>query len=109
MSYEDMEWTIYLVRNEVNGKGYVGITTKDIVDRINEHVQDAEFGSKYALHAAIRKYGSQNFTIEVLKIADGLSEAKNLETEFIVSLDTYASGPIPRNGYNMSYGGEEPD
>ena len=109
MSYENMEWNVYLIQNEVNGKGYVGITTKSIDARLDEHVMDASRGSRNTLHAAINKYGSKESTIEILDIADGLTEAQQLETYYIDNLNTYASGPLPRNGYNMSYGGEEPD
>ncbi len=109
MSYEDMDWYVYIIRNKVNGKGYIGITTKDINERLDEHLNDAVSGSWYALHSAIRKHHPQNFEIEILEVATGLFEAQELETKYIVSLDTYASGPMPRNGYNMSYGGEDPD
>jgi Ackermannviridae homing endonuclease len=107
--YEHMTWHVYLIENEVNRKRYVGITTKALLDRLEEHIADAMRGSPYALHAAIRKYGEDNFTIQGLKIADGLSAAQELECDYIHMFDTYASGPSPRRGYNMSYGGETPD
>lgn len=107
--YENSLWHVYLMTNQVNGKKYVGITTKSLEARVQEHVNDAYSGSPYALHAAIRKYGPENFTIQLLTTAKGLSKARELETGYILTYDTYASGRGTRNGYNMSFGGEDPD
>ncbi len=114
--YELRWFTVYLIRNKVNGKGYVGITIKPLTDRLARHIRDAlekkrfaPNGKRYPLHAAIEKYGSHNFTIEELERAYGLTEAQEREAHYIVELGTYASGRGPRRGYNLSYGGEEPD
>lgn len=114
--YEQRMFSVYLIRNRVNGKGYVGITIKTLQDRLAEHIRDAletkrysANGRRYPLQAAIEKYGPRSFTIELLEHAYGLSEAQELETHFIRELNTYASGTGPRMGYNLSFGGEEPD
>jgi group I intron endonuclease len=110
-----MTWCVYLIRNKANGKGYVGITTKNIDVRLAEHCADSSVrrrgpnGKVYALSAAIRKYGAERFTIKVLEDDLGLWEAQDQEAYWIEQKRTYASGPIPRRGYNMSRGGEEPD
>lgn len=112
---EKRGFVVYLIRNVVNGKGYVGFTLKALHIRLSEHIFDANVGSRgangriYALQAAIRKYGPKNFTIEQLSFARGLREAQELERHYIDELGTYASGRGPRKGYNMSRGGEAPD
>ncbi|MEX1206397.1 MAG: GIY-YIG nuclease family protein [Dongiaceae bacterium] len=114
--YEQRWFTIYLIRNRVNGKGYVGITIKALGGRLAEHIRDAlekkrysANGRRYPLHAAIEKYGSHSFTIEELDRAYGLAEAQELETQYIKERNTFASGKGLRLGYNLSFGGEEPD
>ncbi len=107
-------WTIYVIKNMVNGKKYVGITTKDLQERLDEHFVAAYSGRRgkngriYALHAAIKKYSQKNFEIEKVEYCVELLEAQGRETYWIKKWDTYASGTV-RRGYNMSYGGEEPD
>ena len=112
-------WRVYLIKNNFNGKGYVGITNeryKTIKERLSDHIELAHKGGKfgrngrmYALHAAILKYGAENFTIELLEDEYlTLEEAQEREQFWIEELDTYASHPS-RNGYNLTYGGEEPD
>ena len=113
------KWVVYLITNESNGKGYVGITNerhKTIYDRLEDHIKMASDGGRrspngrlYPIHAAIRKYGEENFSVKVLenKYFD-LEDAQELETYYIKKLNTYASGSA-RGGYNLTFGGEEPD
>jgi group I intron endonuclease len=115
-SYELRWFTVYVIRNKVNGKGYVGITIKSLDRRMDEHITAAlldqrrsKNGRLHPLYAAFRKYGPDKFTIEQLARAYGLSEAQDLEEQFIEELHTYASGGGSRMGYNLTRGGEEPD
>jgi hypothetical protein len=52
-----MKGHIYLIRNLINGKGYVGQTTKTVTARFSEHRYEAGRGTEYVLYRAIRKYG----------------------------------------------------
>ena len=124
MPREEMVWTIYLIRNAVNGKGYVGITQKlDIERRLADHCFDSAHlpegpcgaymsnGEIRPLYAAMRKYGVEKFSIEELEsfYGDTLGDAQERETYYIEKLQTYASGPMHRrNGYNVTHGGEYP-
>ena len=56
--------------------------------------------------AAINKYGSKNFNIKILEIVEGIKKAYKREKHYIKKLRTFASGPIPRLGYNCTLGGE---
>ena len=58
---------VYLITNRVNGKRYVGITSRGYQERFKEHIHDALNGSKTILHNAIRKYGQDNFDIILLE------------------------------------------
>ena len=108
-----MPWQVYLVKNKQNGKGYVGITSRSLVDRLADHFNDAFPGKRrnggrlIPFHAAIQKYGYEGFTIETLEDDLTLGEAQDQETHWIKKLFTHATAH--RTGYNVSWGGEDPD
>lgn len=91
---------IYEVVNTANGKVYIGQTVNDIQVRFKQHVKDAERGCKFKLHNAIRKYGSEAFTIELLTTADNQDELNRLEQTYIDGL-----GGMTSRGYNLRSGG----
>jgi group I intron endonuclease len=93
---------IYVITNTVNGKQYVGQTKHSLSCRWWWHKRYAEKGSKLALHAAIRKYGSDSFTRA--KIAESFSQddANDKEILFISQLGTFTP-----SGYNLTLGGNQ--
>lgn len=62
---------IYKITNLINNKIYIGETMRPINIRWNQHksqsFNDHGHGYNYHLHAAIRKYGAENFKIEVIE------------------------------------------
>lgn len=94
---------LYLAKNKVNGKGYIGCTRFNwLSTRQREHRSDAlVYNSKMAFHCAIRKYGWESFEWSIL--FEGLDEEdlEVYERAYIKKLDTQ----LP-NGYNMTPGGE---
>lgn len=93
-------YTIYLHRNTVNGKFYIGLTNKTIHERFIEHCQWASRGSHFKFHNAIRKHGATCWTSETLATCETHEEAKFLEIEFIKEHDAIG------RGYNMTAGGD---
>lgn len=87
---------VYLITCLVNGKKYVGQTTQALDKRINQH----KYGDQY-IDRAIRKYGWENFTVEVLKECKSKEELDYWEKYFIKVLNTKRP-----NGYNLTDGGE---
>ena len=83
---------------------YVGQTIKTIDERWNEHRNTALRLNKnkgYAIHAAMRKYGINNFTIE--SIEDINNKNLNEREKFLIKeLNTH----ISEKGYNLTWGGE---
>ncbi|MBQ6005770.1 MAG: GIY-YIG nuclease family protein [Selenomonadaceae bacterium] len=63
---------IYLITNTLNGKMYVGQTRQKLSSRIYGHKSNK---GKSAIDVAIRKYGWENFTVEVLETCAKISEA----------------------------------
>ena len=88
-------YELYLVTNQVNGKRYVGITSRGTPKRWREHCISPE-----AIGLAIRHHGREAFVIET--IYEGLSqeEAEAKEQELIREYQT-----IGRGGYNIACGG----
>lgn len=92
-----MEYTFYIVGNKINSKRYIGRTSRNIKERMEEHEEAAEAGDNSFFHAALREHGSENFrydTIIVKWFAD-IEEAIKFEKELISLNKT-----LYPNGYN---------
>lgn len=83
---------VYIIRNEVNGKYYIGETV-NVYRRICEY----KCKGKQIIHNAILKYGIENFHIDVYYLPDfdkkGLHD---LEEELIIKFNS-----LQPNGYNV--------
>lgn len=97
---------IYLIRCLESRKGYVGQHIHpDPKRRWVSHIRSAKNGCKYLLHQAIRKYGSEAFTIEILCICS-ISSLGNMESYYAEQFETYCwDSP---GGYNMVWCGNQP-
>ena len=91
---------IYLIKNLVNGKCYVGQTIQPVDTRWGQHVSQSLRGSKLILHCAIRKYGVESFERCILARAHTIDELNCLE-EFHIKVQNTM---VP-NGYNLMPGG----
>jgi hypothetical protein len=58
--------TIYLLRNRVTGRVYIGKTSKSLEERWQTHLRDSRAGSSLPTHNAIRKYGPDAFEVVLL-------------------------------------------
>lgn len=87
---------IYCVTNLINNKKYIGITSRSIQLRFNEHCSH----KKTLLYLAIKKYGKDNFKVELIE--DNVPNDKIDEKErFYIS---FFNSLVP-SGYNRSIGG----
>ncbi len=83
-----MTWPIvYLATNRVNGKRYVGVTSKTLAKRRWQHENDAKrrVDSCPAFHAALRKHEWQ-FSWEILGTFESLDDALRAEISAIADL-----------------------
>ena len=92
---------IYKATNSQNGKSYVGQTTGPLRIRIRGHKHDANRFVNYRFYYAIRKYGFEVFSWEILARANSSDKLNSLEKHFIKLYDTFG-----KNGYNMTEGGD---
>lgn len=92
---------VYLWRNVLNGKRYVG---KGTGNRCFSYLRKSKKAQKCLLTRAILKYGSRNF--ELFFLEDGLNEIEAFRSEryWIALLKTNAS--CDELGYNLTDGGE---
>lgn len=95
---------IYALKNTVNGKLYVGLTTLRVANRWAIHLNAASSGSSSAIHCAIRKYGAGVFVVEqiaTLLPGMGIDDLRQLERDIIAQ-----EGCMAPRGYNLTTGGE---
>lgn len=96
---------VYKAVNKVNGKVYIGYTSKSLLERIYGHIKKSKnnkeksFNQSFKL--ALRKYGSENFEWEELFNCETKDEACQLEIDMIKKFNS-----LTPNGYNMTFGGE---
>lgn len=97
-----MNGFIYIIRNTINNKVYIGQTRTSVSQRWAEHLRHARYG-KQVINRAMRKYGVDKFYIETLEICN----IKYLDEREIYYIDLYNSTNKSR-GYNVSIGGSTP-
>ena len=83
-----------------SGKSYIGITRKTASIRLNDHAR-SRLSRKFAVSRALKKYGKDSVSIEVLAQSDEWKELCAMEREAIVKHDTR----YPK-GYNLTSGGD---
>lgn len=90
---------IYKITNIINQKIYIGKTEFSIDKRFSEHCRDAfkKDKEKRPLYAAMRKYGIENFRIEMIEETDSPEEQEIYWIEYYGSF---------KNGYNATKGGD---
>ena len=93
---------IYIIKNKINSKVYIGQTRVPINIRFSQHLSAARKGGHYALYKAIRKYGESNFFIELLETCP--IEDLNTREEYWIS---FYNANKNKGGYNMTPGGSK--
>ena len=95
---------VYLAKNLINGKKYVGYTTKSLQERIQGHLLKSKNKNEkhyfYLFMKAIRKYKEESFEWEVINDCRTIEDCCEKEKFYIKEFDT-----ISPNGYNLTEGG----
>lgn len=99
---------IYCFTNLINNKKYIGSTISQPNIRYNQHIYNATHETShqynYPLYQAIRKYGIENFSFEIIEQKDCSEfEIRQLEQKYIIQLNT-----LSPNGYNQTLNTEHP-
>lgn len=96
---------IYKITNIINEKVYIGQTTRDLNKRFIAHKNSPNFKhtENFPLARAIKKYGWENFTTELIDTADCLDELNQKELFYIKKFNSLVEGGW---GYNLKGGGD---
>lgn len=88
---------IYVIRNYINNKVYVGQTKNSVEERFKEHLYASmKENNKNKLYTAMREIGRENFYVEeLLKCSD--KDMNKFEQIYVERFDSI------RNGYNTVY------
>ena len=97
-----MNGFIYIIRNTVNNKVYIGQTKVSVDIRWKEHLRHAKYGDQI-INRAMRKHGIDKFYIETLEICS----LDILDYREMYYIDLYKSTDKTK-GYNVSIGGKTP-
>ena len=90
--------SVYIIRNTLNNKVYIGQTWLPLKQRFGLHKQKARKGC-IKLHNALNKYGRDNFYIEELYCCLTQQMADEMEISYIKIYNSI------ENGYNIRTGG----
>jgi len=97
-----MTYVVYVATNIINGKRYIGVTSRGLSYRKCSHYAKAR--SKFVnggqcpkFHAAIRKYGEDAFSWEILETHANVEDMMAAEIRLIAEL---------KPEYNLTLGGE---
>ena len=88
-------YSVYKITNLVNNKIYIGQSARGVAQRFYRHICDAMNGKLDTHFArAIRKYGPENFTVDIIDSASNQEELNQKEQYWIREYDSI------RHGYN---------
>ena len=93
-------YNLYLIKNIINSQTYIGYTEKSLQQRFKQHIRLAKSQKGYFLHNAIRKYGDQNFIIELIYTTTCIDDIREQEIRCIVKYNS-----LSPDGYNIHIGG----
>jgi group I intron endonuclease len=95
--------SIYKVTNKTNGKVYIGKTIWPIEKRWKDHCKYARLKcTNQAIHRAIRKYGTDNFSLRLEATVSDAKLGSEIEQAYIAFYKANQNGI----GYNLTQGGE---
>lgn len=92
---------IYKITNKINNKIYIGKTEKTLQERWDRHIVNAfNLNLDYPLYRAFRKYGINNFIIDIIENNISSLNINERERYWINYYDSY------NTGYNATLGGD---
>lgn len=92
---------IYKFTHKETGRCYIGQTVQDPNRRRLEHIAHSKHTSiTHHFHNALRKYGIESFTFEVIDTATTLEELNTLEEKYVLLFDSIDNGFNIRNPGN---------
>ena len=102
MKNTNRKYSIYIIKNNVNDKVYIGQTCQSVHERFLQHLKPSILKQRgtYKLYNAINKYGKENFYYDILETGLDYDMADEKEIYYISKYNSYY------NGYNSTLGGD---
>lgn len=96
-----MNGEIYIIKNDINEKVYIGQTTQGSAVRFKQHLKLSKSNKNQLIYKAIRKYGKEHFYFEVLE--------RNVDVQCLDEREEYwiSKYDSVKHGYNLCYGGNQ--
>lgn len=91
---------IYIIKNKINNKVYIGQTLTGVEERYKQHMKPSATKKSYKIYKAIAKYGSNNFYYEILESNVPEDVINDREIYWIETFDSF------EKGYNSNTGWE---
>lgn len=93
--------TVYIIKNSINNKVYIGKTIRSVKIRYREHTH-RDLHDNLPIHKAMLKYGIENFWYEIIDSnIDSIEKLNDLEKYWINQYNSIDS----EYGYNLNPGG----
>lgn len=97
---------VYCIKNIINNKEYIGLTTRTLEERWKQHVYESNKEDSWEwntpLGNAIKKYGDQSFKVYILKECFDIGDLKQQE----INLIKQRKSLVEYGGYNLTEGGD---
>lgn len=96
------KYSIYIIKNKINSKVYIGQTCLSVHTRFMQHMKPSTCKQRgsYKIYNAVNKYGKENFYYEVIEENIDEAEIDEKEIYYITLYDSY------ENGYNSTRGAD---
>lgn len=94
------KYIVYLIKNTVTNKIYIGYTKNSLEHRWKQHCNRAKKDVNTPFYNAIKKYGEDIWDKSIIFECESVQEVKQKEIELIAKHDSY------NNGYNATTGGD---
>lgn len=91
---------IYIIKNKINNKVYIGQTMQSVEERYKQHLKSCRCKQHYKIYRAMNKYGVDNFYYEILERDVKEEDIDEREIYWIEYYDSF------KNGYNSTTGGD---
>ena len=90
---------IYIIKNKINEKVYIGQTLLSVEERFKQHTKPSNSKKHYKIYKAMNKYSVENFYYEILESDVSEEDINEREIFWIEKYDSF------KNGYNSNPGG----
>lgn len=95
-----MNGRIYIIKNTINDKVYIGQTLMSLEERLKQHINHSKSKNHYKLYQAMDEIGKDKFYIELLEDDVPINKLDEREIYWINFYNSCV------NGYNTSKGGK---